>query len=131
MTVKKLSGFICYNYLIKSLILLYMFFYLSALLTTVDVYLQNPDRVAQYSIGLAAFGFLILFIFAIFTIIQKYHKVIEESESFRKKISAIIADIYYEKKTCARFYIPIYLLRRAVFMTLIVVFDNFYLLLAH
>ena len=129
--LKKLNGFICYNYLIKSLILLYMFFYLSSLLTTIDVYVDNADRVAEYTIGISAFLFHIFFIFAIFTIIQKYFKKIEESESFRKKISSIISDIYFEKKTCARFYIPIYLLRKAVFMTIIVTFDNFYLLLAH
>lgn len=114
------------------MILLYMYFFLSSLLTTIDLEFDNGYEVASFSFGFIAFCFLIFFMFGIFTIIQRYHKRIEEDEGFRKKLSSIIEDIDVEKRrTCARFYIPIYLLRRAVFMTIIVTFDNYYLLVAH
>lgn len=130
--VKKLCGFFNYNVLVKSMILLYMYFFLSSLLTTIDLEFDNGYEVASFSIGFIAFCFLIFFMFGIFTIIQRYHKRIEEDEGIRKRLSSIIEDINVERKrTCARFYIPIYLLRRAVFMTLIVTFDNYYLLVAH
>lgn len=132
LAVVKAAGKVAnYNYLIKGLILMYMFFFLSSLLTTVDVNFSNGYEVASFSIGSVSFCFLILFIFSIFTIIQTYYKRIEEDEKFRDKLSCITQDIQFEGKILARFYIPIYLLRRAVFMTIIVVFDNYYLLVAH
>jgi hypothetical protein len=76
-------------------------------------------------------------IFAIFTVIQRYHKKMEDGNLDEKRMASIIGDIDYQKKTCARFYIPLYLLRRAVFMTLVLIFDYdlkffcFSLLLAH
>jgi hypothetical protein len=122
--VKKLYNFFSYNYLIRTFILLYLYFIMSAILTVRDVQFDNLQQAVSYIFGLIGFLFLILFIFTVFSIIQKYTPRILSSKTFKKKIDCIIADIDFKKKNLARFYIPIYLLRRAVFGATLVVFGK-------
>jgi fumarate reductase subunit D len=129
--------FFSINTIVKMMIILYMFAFLSALMTLIDLNFANGHEAASFALGAIAFLFLILMIFAIFTVIQRYHKKMEDGNLDEKRMASIIGDIDYTKKTCARFYIPLYLLRRAVFMTLVLIFDYdlkffcFSLLLAH
>lgn len=124
--VNFLYGFFSYNTIVKMLILLYMFAFLSSVLTLIDLDFANVHECMSFIIGSLSFCFLILFIFSIFTVIQRYHKRMEEDPNLENRLSSIIKDIDYRNKTCARFYIPIYLLRKAVFMILVLVFDSDY-----
>jgi large-conductance mechanosensitive channel len=125
-TVNFVYSFFSYNTITKMMILMYMFAFLSSVLTWTDLKFANIHEVNCFIIGALAFLFLILFIFSIFTVIQKCHKKMEEDPTLENKLSSIIKDIDYKNKTCARFYIPIYLLRKAVFMMLVLVFDSDY-----
>lgn len=119
------------NTLIKSIIMVYMFLFLSSLMTTIQLNFDNGHEVGSFMIGTLFFLLSILFIFMIFTAIQYFYKEIEGCRSFRNSIKSLTQDLRYDDGIFARFYIPIYLLRRVVFMTIIVAFDNFYLLLGH
>lgn len=94
---------------------------MSSILTVRDVQFDNTMQAVSYAIGLTAFLMLILFIFSVYTIVQINTKRIIESRSYRKKISCIIADIDFDKRSLKMFYMPIYLLRRAFYVTCLVV----------
>lgn len=59
-----------YQAFVKMIIVVYMFLYLSSLLTTVQLNLKNGHEVASFSIGSIFFLLSILFIFLIFSVIQ-------------------------------------------------------------
>jgi len=119
------------NMLIKMIIMVYMFLFLSSLLTTIQLNFDNGHEVGSFTIGTIFFLLSILFIFLIFTAIQYFYKEMEGCRRFRNSIKSLTHDLRYDDGIYARFYIPIYLLRRVIFMTIIVAFDNFYLLLSH
>jgi hypothetical protein len=121
---KKLYSIFSYNYLIRTLILLYLYFTMSAILTVRDVQFDNFHQAVSYAIGLTGFLLLIMLIFTIFSVIQLNTDKIISSRSYQKKIDCIISDINFEKRSLSRFYIPIYLLRRAFFVTCLVVFGK-------
>jgi hypothetical protein len=125
-----ISGIINYQAWAKMIIVVYMFLYLSSLLTTWEFIFKNNHEAASWSIASLCFLLSISFIFYVFYKIQEFNKKIEDLD-FRKKIACIIQDIDVNGRIFCRFYIPIYLTRRLVFMSIIYAFDNFYLLLAH
>ena len=120
--LKMISWVISYNSFFKTVIILYLFLFMSTLLTIRDVNLDNGDQVASYIISLIAF-LIFSFIFYIFHYIQKYSSQIINSEEFREKINCFISDIDV-KRNLAKYFIPINLLRKATYGTLLVVFGK-------
>ena len=120
--LKMISWVISYNSFFKTVIILYLFLFMSTLLTIRDVNLDNSDQVASYIISLIAF-LIFSFIFYIFHYIQKYSSQIINSEEFREKINCFISDIDV-KRNLAKYFIPINLLRKATYGTLLVVFGK-------
>ena len=121
-SLKMISWVISYNSFFKTVIILYLFLFMSTLLTIRDVNLDNSDQVASYIISLIAF-LIFSFIFYIFHYIQKYSSQIINSEEFREKINCFISDIDV-KRNLAKYFIPINLLRKATYGTLLVVFGK-------
>ena len=121
-SLKMISWVISYNSFFKTVIILYLFLFMSTLLTIRDVNLDNGDQVASYIISLIAF-LIFSFIFYIFHYIQKYSSQIINSEEFREKINCFISDIDV-KRNLAKYFIPINLLRKATYGTLLVVFGK-------
>ena len=84
---------------------------------------ENVDEFIWFIVAIAVLGFLTLFIFSLFTIIQKNHRRIQMDKNYEKEVSSFLEELDVNKNTLARFYVPMTLARKFIFAILVLIYN--------